>query len=165
MREAELPMCSSCMCNIEYVHMCLVACLGLGDTHPPIGLETICLQFYQQLRIAENKATEVQPTYQFCVHWGVSNLSKCSFSIGFFKAANIVSELYWTSCEFNKDSSANKCWNVRPSCSSHLVECTKTWMMSDLSSVLWDDRMLSLKLDSQPTLVLPWRSETSTEHR
>ena len=46
-----------------------------------------------------------------------------------------------------------KCWNVRPSCSSHHVECTKTWMR-DLSSVLWEARTLSLKLDSQPTLVL-----------
>ena len=82
-------------------------------------------------------------------------LSKCSFSIGFFKAAHIVSEFYlnslWVQQSYGNQS---KCWNVQPSCSSHHVECTKTWMR-DVSSVLWGDRTLFLKLDSQPTLVLP----------
>ena len=58
------------------------------------NLETICLWFYQQLRFAEHKATEVQPSYQCLRSLGVSNLSKCSFSIGLFKAAHIVSEFY-----------------------------------------------------------------------
>ena len=44
--EAELPMCSSCMCVLN---MHFAACWGLRDTHPPIQLgDHICLCFYQQ---------------------------------------------------------------------------------------------------------------------
>ena len=154
-------MCSLCMCVLN---VC-AACSGLGDTHQPIRLETTCLWFYQQLRFTEHKPTSTS-IFAF-----VGGLSKCSFSIGFFKAAHIVSEFYLNSLwvqqwyvfwenfrgsykDIRKIWISVKCWNVRPSCSSHHVECTKTWMR-DLSSVLWEDRMLSLKLDSQLTLVLP----------
>ena len=157
-----LTMCSLCMCVLN---VC-AACSGLGDTHQPIRPETTCLWFYQQLRFTEHKPTSTS-IFAF-----VGGLSKCSFSIGFFKAAHIVSEFYLNSLwvqqwnvflrEFQRQLQkyqknrwiSVKCWNVRPSCSSRHVECTKTWMR-DLRSVLWEDRTLSLKLDSQPTLVLP----------
>ena len=78
-----------------------------------------------------------------------------STNFRFCKAAHIVSEFYlnslWVQQSYGNQS---KCWNVQPSCSSHHVECTKTWMR-DVSSVLWGDRTLFLKSDSQPTLVLP----------
>jgi len=144
-------MCSSCMCVLN---MCFAACSGLGDTHPPTRLETT----YACGRINSSSTASLRwictqvPIFAFV---GGFYLSKCSFSIGFFKAADIVSEFYlnslWVQQSYGNQS---KCWNVQPSCSSHHVECTKTWMR-DVSSVLWGDRTLFLKLDSQPTLVLP----------
>ena len=98
-------------------------------------------------------------------------LSKCSFSIGFFKAADIVSEFYlnslWVQQSYENQSelylnslwlqqlygNQSKCWNVQPSCSSHHVECTKTWMR-DVSSVLWGDRTLFFEV-RQPTHTCP----------
>ena len=123
------------MC-IEYAHMCFAACLGLGDTHPPIRLETT----YACGIINSSSTAEY--------------LNKCSFSIGFFKAAHIVSEFYlnslWVQQSYGNQS---KCWNVQPSCSSHHVECTKTWMR-DVSSVLWGDRTLFYEV-RQPTHTCP----------
>ena len=158
---------------IEYV---FCACSGLGDTHPPV---CIWLETTYACGIINSSSTasflwictqaKVQPIFVFI---GGFYLSMCLFSIGFFKAAHIVSEFYLNSLwvqqwnlflrEFQRQLQkyqknrwiSVKCWNVRPSCYSRHVECTKTWMR-DLSSVLWEDRMLSLKLDSQPSLVLP----------
>jgi len=159
---------ADCQC-VHYACVVLnvcAACSGLGDTHQPIRRETTYLWFYQQLRFTEHKPTSTS-IFAF-----VGGLSKCSFSIGFFKAAHIgqwiLFEQFVSSTmkcvlrEFQRQLQkyqknrwiSVKCWNVRPSCSSRHVECTKTWMR-DLSSVLWEDRTLSLKLDSQPTLVLP----------
>jgi len=161
-------MCSSCMCVLN---MCFAACSGLGDTHPPTRLETTyaCGIINSSSTASLRWICTQVPIFTFV---GGFYLSKCSFSIGFFKAADIVSEFYlnslWVQQSYGNQSelylnslwvqqsygNQSKCWNVQPSCSSHHVECTKTWMR-DVSSVLWGDRTLFLKLDSQPTLVLP----------
>jgi len=135
---------------IEYVFCCLFGTRRYPPTHTT-G-DNICLWNNQQF-INSFASLNMYTSTNFHVRWGY--LSKCSFSIGFFKAAHIVSEFYlnslWVQQSYGNQS---KCWNVQPSCSSHHVECTKTWMR-DVSSVLWGDRTLFLKLDSQPTLVLP----------
>jgi len=135
---------------IEYVFCCLFGTWRYPPTHTT-G-DNICLWNNQQF-INSFASLNMYTSTNFHVRWGY--LSKCSFSIGFFKAAHIVSEFYlnslWVQQSYGNQS---KCWNVQPSCSSHHVECTKTWMR-DVSSVLWGDRTLFLKLDSQPTLVLP----------
>ena len=83
--------------NCQCVHYAWVywivcaACSGLGDTHQPIRLETAYLWVYQQLRFTGHKPTSTS-IFAF-----VGDLSKCSFSIGFFKAAHIVSEFYLNS--------------------------------------------------------------------
>jgi len=152
---------------IEYVFCCLFGTRRYPPTHTT-G-DNICLWNNQQF-INSFASLNMYTSTNFHVRWGY--LSKCSFSIGFFKAADIVSEFYlnslWVQQSYGNQSelylnslwvqqsygNQSKCWNVQPSCSSHHVECTKTWMR-DVSSVLWGDRTLFLKLDSQPTLVLP----------
>ena len=135
---------------IEYVFCCLFGTRRYPPTH--MTGDNICLWNNEQF-INSFASLNMYTSTNFHVRWGY--LSKCSFSIGFFKAAHIVSEFYlnslWVQQSYGNQS---KCWNVQPSCSSHHVECTKTWMR-DVSSVLWGDRTLFLKLDSQPTLVLP----------
>jgi len=135
---------------IEYVFCCLFGTRRYPPTHTT-G-DNICLWKNQQF-INSFASLNMYTSTNFHVRWGY--LSKCLFSIGFFKAAHIVSEFYlnslWVQQSYGNQS---KCWNVQPSCSSHHVECTKTWMR-DVSSVLWGDRTLFLKSDSQPTLVLP----------
>ena len=124
-------MCSSCMCVLN---MCFAACSGLGDTHPPIQLETTyaCGIINSSSTASLPWICTQVPIFAFV---GGFYLNKCSFSIGFFKAAHIVSEFYlnslWVQQSYGNQS---KCWNVQPSCSSHHVECTKTWMR-DVSSV------------------------------
>ena len=136
---------------IEYVFCCLFGTRRYPPTHTT-G-DNICLWNNQQF-INSFASLNMYTSTTFHIRWGFY-LSKCLFSIGFLKAADIVSEFYlnslWVQQSYGNQS---KCWNVQPSCSSHHVECTKTWMR-DVSSVLWGDRTLFLKLDSQPTLVLP----------
>ena len=144
-------MCSSCICVLN---ICFAACLGLGDTHPPIRLETT---YYTCGKINSSSTALLRwictqvPIFAFI---GGFYLSKCSFSIGFFKAAHIVSEFYlnslWVQQLYGNQS---KCWNVQPSCSSHHVECIKTWMR-DVSSVLWGHRTLFFEV-RQPTHTCP----------
>ena len=141
-------MCSSCMCVLN---MCFAACSGLGDTHPPTRLETT----YACGIINSSSTASLR---WICTQVPIFSRSlgfwQCSFSIGFFKAADIVSEFYlnslWVQQSYGNQS---KCWNVQPSCSSHHVECTKTWMR-DVSSVLWGDRTLFFEV-RQPTHTCP----------
>ena len=143
-------MCSSCMCVLN---MCFAACSGLGDTHTHTTVDNICLWNNEQF-INSFALLNMYASTNFHVHWGY--LRKCSFSIGFFKAAaaHIVSEFYLNSLWVQKlYGNQSKCWNVQPSCSSHHVECTKTWMR-DVSSVLWGDRTLFFEV-RQPTHTCP----------
>ena len=141
-------MCSSCLCVLN---MCFAACSGLGDTHPPTRLETT---YACGIINSSSTASLRWICTQVPIHMRWGYLSKCSFSIGFFKAAHIVSEFYlnslWVQQLYGNQS---KCWNVQPSCSSHHVECTKTWMR-DVSSVLWGDRTLFFEV-RQPTHTCP----------
>ena len=141
-------MCSSCMCVLN---MCFAACLGIGDTHPPIRLETT-----YTCGIINSSSTAL-------LRWICTQVPIFRVRWGFLFEQVFV--FYWilqgcTYCQWillwvqQSYGNQSKCWNVQPSCSSHHVECTKTWM-SDVSSVLWGERTLFLKLDSQPTLVLP----------
>ena len=81
-------------------------------------------------------------------------LSKCSFSIGFFKSSHIVSEFYlnslWVQQSYGNQS---ECWNVQPSCSSTMLSALRHgWGM--LALCCGEIECYFLKLDSQPTLVL-----------
>ena len=150
MWEAELPMCSSCM---GVLNMWFAACLELRDTHPPIWLETTytCGIINSSSTASLRWICTQVPIFAVV---GGFYLSKCSFSIGFLKTAHFVSEFYlnslWVQQSYGNQS---KCWHVQPSCSSHHVECTKTWMR-DVSSVLWRDRMLFFEV-RQPTHTCP----------
>ena len=140
---------------IEYVFCCLFGTQRYPPTHTTAG-DNICLWFYQQFINSFallNMYTSWSSTI-FCIHWGFLFeqvfifywiLQGCRYYQWILFKQLVSSKIVWKSV---------KCWNVQPSCSSHHVECTKTWMR-DVSSVLWGDRMLFLKLDSQPTLVLP----------
>ena len=136
--------------HVCWMNMCFAACSGLGDTHPPTRLETTyaCGIINSSSTASLRWICTKVPIFMFV---GGFYLSKCSFSIGFFKAAHIVSEFYlnslWVQQSYGNQS---KCWNVQPSCSSHHVECTKAWMRM-LALCCGEIERYLLKLDSQPT--------------
>ena len=77
---------------IEYVCVLLL----VQDLEIPTNWRKYACSFINSFALL-NKATEVQPAYQFSRSLGVSNLSRLSFPVGFFKAADIVSEFYLNS--------------------------------------------------------------------
>jgi len=143
-------MCSSCMCVLN---MCFAACLGLGDTHPPIRLETT-----YACGIINSSSTA-------SLRWICTQVPIFTFVGGIWASARFLldsSKLHilsvnsiWTACEFNN----------RMEISQNAETFNHLALLTMLSALRHGWGMLALccggieryflKLDSQPTLVLP----------
>ena len=121
-------------------------------THPYDWRQHICLWNNQQF-INSFASLNMYTSTNFHVCWGFLFeqvfvfywiLQGCRYCQWILFKQLVSSTIVWKSV---------KCWNIQPSCSSHHVECTKTWMR-DVSSVLWGDRMLFFEV-RQPTHTCP----------
>ena len=143
-------MCSSCMCVLN---MCFAACSGLGDTHPPIRLETT-----YACGIINSSSTA-------SLRWICTQVPIFTFVGGIWASVRFLldsSRLHilsvnsiWTACEFNN----------RMEISQNAETFNHLALLTMLSALRHGWGMLALccgeieryfmKLDSQPTLVLP----------
>ena len=143
-------MCSSCMCVLN---MCFAACSGLGDTHPPIRLETT-----YACGIINSSSTAL-----LC--WICTQVPIFTFVGGIWASVRFLldsSRLHilsvnsiWTACEFNNRMEISQ----NAETFNHLALLTMLsalrhgWGM--LALCCGEIERYFLKLDSQPTLVLP----------
>ena len=143
-------MCSSCMCVLN---MCFAACSGLGDTHPPIRLETT-----YACGIINSSSTA-------SLRWICTQVPIFTFVGGIWASVRFLldsSRLHilsvnsiWTACEFNNRMEISQ----NAETFNHLALLTMLsalrhgWGM--LALCCGEIEHYFLKLDSQPTLVLP----------
>ena len=143
-------MCSSCMCVLN---MCFAACSGLGDTHPPIRLETT-----YACGIINSSSTA-------SLRWICTQVPIFTFVGGIWASVRFLldsSRLHilsvnsiWTACEFNNRMEISQ----NAETFNHLALLTMLsalrhgWGM--LALCCGEIERYFLKLDSQPTLVLP----------
>ena len=143
-------MCSSCMCAFN---MCFAACLGLGDTHPPTWLETT-----YACGIINSSSTA-------SLRWICTQVPIFTFVGGIWASVHFLldsSRLHilsvnsiWTACEFNNHMEISQ----NAETFNHLALLTMLsalrhgWGM--LALCCGEIERYFLKLDSQPTLVLP----------
>ena len=121
-----------------FIYACY-ACLGLRVSCHPTQLDTLCcgyivLRIHQQLhfKCTSSRSTDKcnQPI-ELPRLWG-SNQSKCSFLLVISNVCTWI--LKYVNGQSAVVSVSNEMLEIQPSCSSHHVECTKTWMR-DLSPV------------------------------
>ena len=143
-------MCSSCMCVLN---MCFTACPGLGDTHPPTRLETT-----YACGIINSSSTAL-------LRWICTHVPIFAFVVGIWASVCFLldsSRLHilsvnsiWTACEFNNRMEISH----NAETFNHLALLTMLsalrhgWGM--LALCCGERERYFLKLDSQPTLVLP----------
>jgi len=143
-------MCSSCMCVLN---MCFAACSGLGDTHPPTRLETT-----YACGIINSSSTA-------SLRWICTQVPIFTFVGGIWASVRFLldsSRLHilsvnsiWTACEFNNRMEISQ----NAETFNHLALLTMLsalrhgWGM--LALCCGEIERYFLKLDSQPTLVLP----------
>ena len=143
-------MCSSCMCVFN---ICFAACLGLGDTHPPTRLETT-----YACGIINSSSTA-------SLRWICTQVPIFTFVGGIWASVRFLldsSRLHilsvnsiWTACEFNNRMEISQ----NAETFNHLALLTMLsalrhgWGM--LALCCGEIERYFLKLDSQPTLVLP----------
>jgi len=143
-------MCSSCMCVLN---MCFAACSGLGDTHPPTRLEAT----YACGRINSSSTASLR--------WICTQVPIFTFVGGIWASVRFLldsSRLHilsvnsiWTACEFNNRMEISQ----NAETFNHLALLTMLsalrhgWGM--LALCCGEIERYFLKLDSQPTLVLP----------
>ena len=143
-------MCSSCMCVLN---MCFAACSGLGDTHPPTQLETT-----YACGIINSSSTA-------SLRWICTQVPIFTFVGGIWASVRFLldsSRLHilsvnsiWTACEFNNRMEISQ----NAETFNHLALLTMLsalrhgWGM--LALCCGEIEHYFLKLDSQPTLVLP----------
>jgi len=143
-------MCSSCMCVLN---MCFAACSGLGDTHPPTWLETT-----YACGIINSSSTAL-------LRWICTQVPIFTFVGGIWASVRFLldsSRLHilsvnsiWTACEFNNRMEISQ----NAETFNHLALLTMLsalrhgWGM--LALCCGEIERYFLKLDSQPTLVLP----------
>ena len=143
-------MCSSCM---YVLNMCFAACSGLGDTHPPTRLETT-----YACGIINSSSTA-------SLRWICTQVPIFTFVGGIWASVRFLldsSRLHilsvnsiWTACEFNNRMEISQ----NAETFNHLALLTMLsalrhgWGM--LALCCGEIERYFLKLDSQPTLVLP----------
>jgi len=162
-------MCSSCMCVLN---MCFAACSGLGDTHPPIRLETTYACGIINSSSTASLCWICTQLINFRIHWEFSIWASVCFLLDSSRLQILSVNSIWTACEFNNrmEISQNSIWtacefNNRMEISQNAETFNHLALLTMLSALRHGWGMLALscgeieryfmKLDSQPTLVLP----------